>query len=188
MNYRDRIVKLVQINADAITPFFISTMNYGILWDNYSKTFFASNSEETSLWSHVATNVNYYFIYGSTMDSVIAGSITPMVPFVQYATEKSSAPIELRIYPCADGRFTLYEDVNDNYNYKQGAFSTLSFSWNDVKRQLTIGKRHGKFPGIPKKRILQIIIVKKDHGNGVEYTDTPDMTLLYRGDKKIMQF
>jgi alpha-D-xyloside xylohydrolase len=75
---------------------------------------------------------------------VKAGSIIPMGPFVQYAAEKPSAPIELRIYPGTDGSFTLYEDENDNYNYEKGIFSTIvTFSWNDAKRQLTIGKRQG---------------------------------------------
>jgi alpha-D-xyloside xylohydrolase len=49
MNYRRRTVKLVQTNTDAVTPFLISTMNYGILWDNYSKTIFTDNEQETSL-------------------------------------------------------------------------------------------------------------------------------------------
>ena len=36
LNYRGRTVKLVQTNTNAVSPFFISTRNYGILWDNYS--------------------------------------------------------------------------------------------------------------------------------------------------------
>jgi alpha-D-xyloside xylohydrolase len=45
---------------------------------------------------------------------VKAGSIIPVGPFVQYAAEKPANPSELRIYPGADGSFTLYEDENDN--------------------------------------------------------------------------
>ncbi|MEN9445032.1 MAG: hypothetical protein RIS47_1923 [Bacteroidota bacterium] len=48
---------------------------------------------------------------------VKAGSIVPMGPFVQYATEKPEAPIELRIYRGANGTFTYYEDENDNNDY-----------------------------------------------------------------------
>jgi alpha-D-xyloside xylohydrolase len=73
MNYRGRTVKLVQTNTDAVTPFLISTKNYGILWDNYSKTIFEDNSKETSLWSDVANNIDYYFIFGNNMDTVIKG-------------------------------------------------------------------------------------------------------------------
>jgi alpha-D-xyloside xylohydrolase len=67
-----------------------------------------------------------------------AGSIVPMGPFLQYSTEKPADPIELRIYPGADGSFTLYEDENDNYNYEKGVYATIAFHWDDAKRQLTI--------------------------------------------------
>ena len=73
MNYRGHTVKLVQANTEAVTPFLISTRNYGIRWDNYSKTIFADDHEKTSLWSDVSDNVDYYFIYGKNMDDVIAG-------------------------------------------------------------------------------------------------------------------
>ena len=73
MNYRGRTIKLVQTNTDAVSPFLVSTMNYGILWDNYSKTIFEDTPTGASIWSDVASNVDYYFISGTTMDSVIAG-------------------------------------------------------------------------------------------------------------------
>ena len=72
MNYRGRTVKLVQANTDAVTPFLVSTAGYGILWDNYSKTIFA-DADKMSLWSDVADNIDYYFIYGPKIDRVIAG-------------------------------------------------------------------------------------------------------------------
>ncbi|MBP7887332.1 MAG: DUF5110 domain-containing protein [Candidatus Marinimicrobia bacterium] len=73
MNYRGRTVKLVQTNTDAVTPFLISTRGWGILWDNYSKTIFQDTAETMSLWSEVGDNLDYYLIYGGTMDSVISG-------------------------------------------------------------------------------------------------------------------
>jgi alpha-D-xyloside xylohydrolase len=73
MNYRGRTVKLVQANTEAVTPFLISTRNYGVLWDNYSKTIFSDDHEKTSLWSDVSDNIDYYFLYGKNMDDVIAG-------------------------------------------------------------------------------------------------------------------
>ena len=73
MNYRGHTIKLVQANTEAVTPFLISTAGYGLLWDNYSKTIFADEPENTSLWSEVADNIDYYFIRGINMDDVIAG-------------------------------------------------------------------------------------------------------------------
>ncbi len=74
MNYRGDTVTLVQTNTNAISPFLVSTMNYGILWDNYSKTVFSDDGKKVmSLWSDVGDNLDYYFISGDNIDSVIAG-------------------------------------------------------------------------------------------------------------------
>src|SRR5690348_15560854 len=73
MNYRGKKVKLVQANRNSAVPFFVSTLGYGIFWDNYSKTLFADNVDTTSLWSEVADNIDYYFFYGHSMDEAIAG-------------------------------------------------------------------------------------------------------------------
>jgi hypothetical protein len=111
-----------------------------------------------------------------------------MGPFVQYATEKPADPIELRIYGGADGSFTLYEDENDNYNYEKGIFSTINFSWNDAKRQLTIGKHQGSFPGMLDKRTFHIVLVRKDIGCGIDVTEKPDKDIQYQGEEQIVQF
>jgi alpha-D-xyloside xylohydrolase len=99
---------------------------------------------------------------------VKAGSIIPMGPFIQYAEEKPADPIELRIYPGADGSFELYEDENDNYNYEKGKYALIPFSWNDKSKTLTIGDRKGGFDGMLKKRTFNIVLVDKTTGTGVE--------------------
>jgi len=114
---------------------------------------------------------------------VKAGSIIPMGPFVYYATEKPADPIELRIYPGADGSFTLYEDENDNYNYEKGQYATIMFTWNDRQKILTISDRKGNFQGMLKERFFNIVLVKENHGTGVEIYSKPDNTLKYNGNK-----
>lgn len=73
MNFRDDTVTLVQTNTVAVNPFLLSTRNYGILWDNYSKTIFTDNSDGSEFWSEVGDRIDYYFIAGNSMDKVIAG-------------------------------------------------------------------------------------------------------------------
>lgn len=80
---------------------------------------------------------------------VRAGSIIPYGPKIEYASEMND-PIELRVYPGADGTFTIYEDEGDNYNYEKGAYSTIPIRWDDSRRTLTIGKRSGTFAGMKK--------------------------------------
>jgi alpha-D-xyloside xylohydrolase len=114
---------------------------------------------------------------------VRAGSIIPMGPFLQYSTEKPADPIELRIYPGADGRFTLYEDENDNYNYEKGVHATIDFRWDDAQRQLTIADREGEFPGMLKERTINVVVVSRGHGMGVKVSDRFDKVVRYRGEK-----
>jgi alpha-D-xyloside xylohydrolase len=90
---------------------------------------------------------------------VKAGSVLPFGPKVQYAAEKKWDNLEIRVYPGANGEFTLYEDENDNYNYEKGAFSTIKFTWNDAKKALTIDDRKGTFTGMLVERKFNIVIV-----------------------------
>ena len=89
---------------------------------------------------------------------VRAGSILPLGPEMQYVGEKAWDHLELRVYPGADGSFTLYEDEGDNYNYEQGAYTTIAFSWNDRARTLTIGARQGNYPGMILNRKFTVIL------------------------------
>jgi alpha-D-xyloside xylohydrolase len=116
-----------------------------------------------------------------------AGSIIPIGPYLQYATEKPADPLEIRIYPGANGEFLLYEDENDTYNYERGAYSTISFKWNDKTRKLFISKRNGSFQGMLTERNFRIILVGKGKGHGVEITQVPDKTLLYNGQELTIQ-
>jgi alpha-D-xyloside xylohydrolase len=110
-----------------------------------------------------------------------AGSIVPMGPFLQYATEKAADPIELRIYTGANGTFTLYEDENETYNYEKGDYAIIQFSWNDASRILTIADRKGEFPGMLKERTFNVVLVNENHGTGVEIVSTPDKVIKYDG-------
>ncbi len=116
-----------------------------------------------------------------------AGSVVPLGPFVQYATEKPADPLELRIYPGADGSFTLYEDENDNYNYEKGIYATITFQWNDAKKQLTIGPRNGSFPGMLTERQFQVVLVRPGHGTGIESTPQPDKVIKYTGEQQTIR-
>ncbi len=113
---------------------------------------------------------------------VKSGAIIPMGPVIQYATEKND-PIEIRIYPGADGEFTLYEDENDNYNYEKGKYSTITFKWDDTKKTLTIGDRKGSFPGMPDEYTFNIIRLENYKGIGIKSVEKFDKVVIYTGKK-----
>lgn len=83
---------------------------------------------------------------------VRAGSILPIGPDVQYTSEKKWDNLTVRVYPGADGSFTLYEDEGDNYNYESGAYTEIPMTWNDAKHTLTIGARKGAYEGMLTER------------------------------------
>lgn len=96
-----------------------------------------------------------------------AGSILPLGPFMQYATEKRAGSLEIRIYPGADGSFILYDDEGENYHYEKGQFSTIELKWNDTDNTLTIGNLVGKYEGIMIDRTFNIILVQPNNGVGI---------------------
>ena len=118
---------------------------------------------------------------------VKAGSILPMGPEVQYATEKKWDDLELRIYPGADGEFVLYEDENDNYNYERGQYSEIRFSWNDKKKQLTIADRSGQFPGMLEKRKFRMVLVNEKQGTGDRPAGADVHKVEYEGKKMVVE-
>jgi alpha-D-xyloside xylohydrolase len=106
-----------------------------------------------------------------------------MGPVVQHTGEMPNAPHEIRIYPGADGEFTIYEDEGDSYRYETGLFSTINIQWNDNSSQLIFGKRKGEFPGMADYRDFNIVIVRIGFGVGIEESKQPDLTIRYNGEK-----
>jgi len=115
-----------------------------------------------------------------------AGSIIPMGPFIQYATEKNN-PIELRIYTGYDSEFLLYEDENDNYNYEDGVYAIIPFRWNEKNQTLIIGNREGYFSGMLESRTFNIVWVSENQGTGEMITKSPNETIQYKGKKIIVK-
>jgi len=111
---------------------------------------------------------------------VRAGSIVPMGPNIQYATQ-SIDPLEIRVYKGANATFTLYEDEGDSYNYETGKYSQIAFTWDDTAQQLSVGARTGSYTGMPASRTFNIVWVAANHGNGVDVTATADQVVKYDG-------
>lgn len=113
---------------------------------------------------------------------VKAGSIVPVGPSVQFATEKLWDDLQVRIYPGADGEFTLYEDENDNYNYEKGKYTTVRMTWSDKDRQLTIHPRQGSYDGMLQNRNFRIVVVDNLKGLGLD-NESYTVNVEYKGKK-----
>lgn len=114
---------------------------------------------------------------------VKAGSIMPFGPQVQYSSQEPWDNLEIRVYPGADGSWTLYEDEGDSYNYEKGLFAQIPFLWDDASRTLTIGDRAGSFPGMLDQRDFRIVVVDDDTESGYKPASKINKTVSYSGKK-----
>ncbi|MGK9477655.1 TIM-barrel domain-containing protein [Melioribacter sp. OK-6-Me] len=119
---------------------------------------------------------------------VMAGSIVPFGPDIQYSGQKQADTLTLFVYSGKDGSFKLYEDEGTNYNYEKGLYSTIEFKYNDSNKELTIGERKGKFPGMLSERIINIIYVSPDSPRPFEFDPEPDHSIKYYGKEVKIRF
>ncbi|MGA7162096.1 MAG: TIM-barrel domain-containing protein [Bacteroidota bacterium] len=118
---------------------------------------------------------------------VRSGSILPIGPKVQYATEKKWDSLEIRVYEGCDGKLTLYEDENDNYDYEKEMYSTITFTWDDANKVLTLNERKGSFPGMLSKRTFNIVVVSQTNGDGMNSAKKFDKVVPYNGKKVVVR-
>lgn len=115
---------------------------------------------------------------------VKAGSIVLLGPLMQNTLGKTD-PTEVRVYRGADASFELFEDDGISRDYQDGKHSTIGFSWDDAKSELTIGKRVGSFAGMLQQRTFNIVFVREGHGVGVEAV-SPDRVAAYSGESLVV--
>jgi alpha-D-xyloside xylohydrolase len=115
------------------------------------------------------------------------GSIVPAGPELQYTAEKQPDPITLFVYTGKDAQFTLYEDENTNYNYEQGRFATIPFSYSEKTKTLTIGKRTGSFDGMLQQRTFRIVFINKKQAKGMDPDQAGDPTVQYTGSPVVIE-
>jgi alpha-D-xyloside xylohydrolase len=112
---------------------------------------------------------------------VRAGSIVPLGPVVQNAAAPTDM-LEVRVYPGADASFEWYSDAGDTYDYEKGERRIVPMHWEDATRTLTLGDAIGKYPGMPGRIRIVLVVVREGHGAGIEVTeDSSDGETLYDG-------
>lgn len=83
---------------------------------------------------------------------VCAGAIIPVDPVRQYVSESVPGATTLKIFPGANGEFTLYDDDGETPCYLNDTDDKviwIRFKWDDARRRLTIepDSRMKKWPG-----------------------------------------
>lgn len=117
---------------------------------------------------------------------VKVGSIIPLATVQQYADEKPNDPITIKIYAGEDAAFTYYEDEGDNYNYKEDAFNTIEFKWEEKGRTLKIGPDTGTFAGYNPDKSVEIELV--EYSKATNEVTTSMKSIYYTGDSAEIKF
>ena len=111
------------------------------------------------------------------------GAIIPFGPEIMYSNEKEPENIVLFVYGGKNGTFTLYEDEGVNYNYEKGAYATIQFHYDESAKTLTIDERKGKFDGILKERVFNVVYVDSSSPKAAD-PKTQGILTKYNGQKQ----
>lgn len=89
MSQRGVEKKMIQNNTEDFSPVIQSVRGYGLFWDNVSPTVFKDNEQGTTFASEVGDCMDYYFVWGGSMDGTVAGlrqltGEVPMFPLWTY--------------------------------------------------------------------------------------------------------
>jgi len=104
---------------------------------------------------------------------VRAGAVLPFGPLKQYAGEKVDGPLSVKIYPGADGGFTVYEDDGSSFDFRKGSWMGIRMAWREQTRtfsaQLASGSRMLAAPS----RKLEIALAGGGEPRTANFTGTP---------------
>jgi alpha-glucosidase/alpha-D-xyloside xylohydrolase len=87
---------------------------------------------------------------------VRAGAVIPTGPVKQYVDEPSDAPLELTVYPGADGTSSWYDDDGRSFDYRKGEWMRVMMAWNDRGRRLSLRLAPGSRMLAPAERKLVV--------------------------------
>ena len=118
---------------------------------------------------------------------VRAGSIVPIGPAIETTSKDGAGPLTLFVYTGADGSFPLYEDDGLSRQYLAGASARIPIRYDDRRKELTIGRREGSFPGMQTNRTIHIRWIRADEGQPMLLDDAADATIEYDGSAQIVK-
>jgi alpha-D-xyloside xylohydrolase len=104
----------------------------------------------------------------------------PLGPLVQNADVQPDM-LEVRVYPGSDGDFEWYSDAGDTYDYENGLPRIVPIHWDDAARTLTLAESPNRYPGMPERVHIRLVVVREAHGAGGEMAHASDGEGMYDG-------
>jgi hypothetical protein len=92
---------------------------------------------------------------------VKAGGIVPLQPSSGHAQSAGSAPLTLRVFAGASGKYTMYDDAGTGLGYEHGQYTDTPISDAPVPggSAVVIGPARGSYPGAPASRPYTVDLV-----------------------------
>lgn len=104
------------------------------------KVYLPSGADWYNYWTNQRIKGGQTITVSAPIDTiplfVRAGSILPLGTTIE-STQQHQAIAKIRIYPGADGNFTLFSDDGTTYAYEKGAGAITRLHWNDAAGKLT---------------------------------------------------
>jgi len=104
------------------------------------KVYLPAGTDWYNFWTNERVKGGQTVTVAAPIDStplfVRAGSIVPLGAPVE-STHQLQAIAKVRVYPGADGSFTLFSDDGTTYAYEKGAGSITRLHWDDARQMLT---------------------------------------------------
>jgi len=134
-----------------------------------SKEVYLPKGDWFNFWTNEKIAGNRNITVNTPLDEtpvfVKAGSILPIGPKVQYATQPTNEPMLIKVYPGKDANYVLYLDDNESYNYEKGIYSELIFTYSESTKMLTIKNGTDKYINFkqnPIKLIIEMVGAAKE--------------------------
>ena len=115
------------------------------------------------------TSIDVKAGFDQALAYVRAGTILPLGPVIQHTRDLPGGPLEVRIYPGRDARFTLTEDDGATTGYLHGDLRDTTFVWNDAARELT-WSRSGTYAGPDVFTNVRVILEGEASSKPIEQT------------------
>ena len=104
---------------------------------------------------------------------VRAGAILPVGPAKQYVDQVVNEPLKLRVYPGANGAFSLYDDDGASFAYERGEFTRIAIAWDDSRRDLNLALAPGSKLPPPRLRSFEVELKGQGSKKEVEFDGRP---------------
>ncbi|PQV48999.1 alpha-D-xyloside xylohydrolase [Jejuia pallidilutea] len=130
---------------------FGESMMVGIVTEYKKRTMDMYFPEGTwyNFWTDEQVEGNQNIMVDAPLDEtpifVKAGSILPIGPKVENVNVRTQKPIFIVVYPGKDAEYTMYLDDGESYNYEQGTYSEIKFSYSEATKTLTVKKGDGSY-------------------------------------------